>query len=161
MQDFTIPKSPYPIIYSILGIIVGGEAVFALMVFMLTLLRSSLNVDSTFLGLFWLLFFIKAAFIVGGVAKTMFAWIKKSYMVVNNQLITYTAGTVSVTNSDDLADVRSIKVVQSSLGKKSQFGNIELHFSQASYSEVVTLEGVANPKEIAKLMRSVKKSTSS
>ncbi len=157
MKDYSIPRSSIPLIKIVLMTIFMGDFTLAVSFLLIIFIRETLQLDTTYALLYWLIFILKTTLVLVYVGSTMKKWLEQTYMVMNNKLIIYTKSATSTTTSSNLKDIQSVRVIQDSLGKKFDYGDITIELSKAAYKEQVELIGVSNPKTVARSLEKAMK----
>lgn len=159
MQDYSIAKSPIPIVNQVLMTILAGEFVFVLSIFLITFIRNTLQIDATLAILFWVIFLIKTFLVLLYVGKLLINWLRKSYVVYNNHLVIVSngGGNSTAQSSPNLKFVRGAQVEQSRMARRFDFGDIEIKFEQSVQPEPMIIRDVLRPREVAAQLASIKR----
>lgn len=151
MNDYSISRSPIPIVARVLSMILVGELAFAASIVLIALIRDTLSIDATLAGLAWLLFTLKTSVIVYYVGRLLIDWLRVNYFVISDTLIIARtkAGNTETISSPKLTNVYGANVYKSRLGRFYNYGNITVEFPKSDREKPVVLRDVVNPERIA------------
>ncbi len=159
MNDYSIVRNPIPIINQVLLTMLAGNAVFALSIVLLGIIRRSLEIDATFAVTGWIFFLLQAFLVSFYVGKLLSVWLRTSYVVLSNRLVISTGKGFSsdVKSSPDLKMIRGVEVNQNRTGRRYNYGDVIVKFDVSHSPKPVVLKDVSNPKNVAAQLSSVKK----
>lgn len=158
-QDFTIVKSPSAIASRVMSKIFVSEVMFALTIYMLIITRQELGVDYTFAGLFWLIFILKAVFVIAAISRDVFKWSGEQYYTNNGSIVAITKGKKTKSEVQQIDNLQKISVSQTRLQKFLNYGTIKLSLSGSGFKDGLKIYDVENPHDIAHRLEALRRTS--
>ena len=152
-KNFSIQRSPIPVIIRCISIIALSDAVFMLLIFLLIALRNAAGLEVVFIGLVSITFVFKTALTIAAVYLTMNVGLSTIYYVRDGALVLEATSKDDETYAYTLSDVHSLKISKGTLGSMLDYGDIVLIPKKSYFKNDVVLHDVRYPDKVARSLK--------